>query len=196
MQKALSLKWLYIATILVGVFLLVFFMFESKQGNTSLSQNSDIVSSILTNPNLPISIQIPKISVDSVVEYVGLTAEGLMDAPKGPENVGWFHLGTVPGEIGSAVMDGHFGWKNGIPAVFDNLDTLAIGDKIQVKNAKGEVTTFVVRKISIFNPNADASSVFTSSDGIAHLNLITCAGKWEETKQSHSERLVVFSDRE
>jgi len=35
-----------------------------------------------------------------------------------------------------------------------------------------------------------------SNDGKAHLNLITCAGVWDEVEKSHSSRLVVFADME
>jgi len=76
---------------------------------------------VQADPGLPVRLKIPKINVDSAFEYVGLTPQGAMDVPKGPAEVGWFKLGTRPGEIGSAVVAGHSGWKNGIPAVFDNL---------------------------------------------------------------------------
>jgi len=35
-----------------------------------------------------------------------------------------------------------------------------------------------------------------TNDGLAHLNLITCIGVWEQITQGYSQRLVVFTDRE
>jgi len=67
---------------------------------------------------------IPSINIDAAIEYVGLTSNGAMAVPKGPNDVGWFELGPRPGDIGSAVIAGHDGWKDGIPAVFDNLSKL------------------------------------------------------------------------
>ena len=119
-----------------------------------------------------------------------------MGAPVGPNETGWFKLGPRPGEVGSAVIDGHSGWKNDIPAVFDNLSQLHKGDKIYVEDEKGILTTFVVREIRIYDPKADATEVFSSHDGKAYLNLITCAGTWDNVKKSSSERLVVFADKE
>lgn len=147
-----------------------------------------------SDARVPIRITIPKIDVDTTVEPVGLTEDGAMDAPRGPAETGWFSFGTRPGEIGSAVISGHSGWKNNIPAAFDELNKLRVGDKISVADDNGAITTFIVRKIQTYDPNADASDVFSSSDGKAHLNLITCEGIWNKISKSSSKRLVVFTD--
>jgi hypothetical protein len=70
------------------------------------------------------------------------------------------------------------------------------GDKLYIKDEKGVVTTFVVRMSRSYDPAADASDVFGSSDGQAHLNLITCEGTWDKAQKSYSDRLVVFADEE
>lgn len=145
---------------------------------------------------LPVRITIPVLNIDSIVEYVGVTALGEMDVPKGPTSTAWFELGPRPGELGSAVISGHFGWKNGIPAVFDNLHKIKTGDKIYVTDNKGTNTSFVVREIRSYDQNADASLVFGSNDGKSHLNLVTCQGVWDKNLKSYSNRLVVFADKE
>ncbi|MDO8604303.1 MAG: sortase [bacterium] len=145
--------------------------------------------------NVPTRIIIPDINVDAVVEGMGVTPLGAMDSPKGPTTAGWFNLGKRPGEQGSAVISGHYGWKNGIPAVFDNLKKLKTGDKIYVVDAQGTTTVFIVRESRLYDQNADASDVFISSDGNAHLNLITCEGTWNKTEKSYSNRLVVFAEK-
>ncbi len=144
---------------------------------------------------LPVRITIPKIKVDAAVEYVGLTEGGAMDVPKSPDNVAWYELGPRPGEKGSAVIAGHFGWKNGIPAVFDDVYKLRKGDKLYLEDEKGAITEFVVRELRTYDENENASSVFGSSDGKAHLNLITCEGIWNKTEKSYSKRLVIFTDK-
>lgn len=148
-----------------------------------------------TDLGFPVRLKIPKLNVDTSIEQVGITSDGAMDVPKQPDNVAWFNLGPRPGENGNAVIDGHSGWKNNKPAVFDNLSKLQKGDKIYIENNKGVTTTFVVRDFRSYNPKADASLVFNLNDGKAHLNLITCSGLWNELSQSHNERLVVFTDK-
>jgi LPXTG-site transpeptidase (sortase) family protein len=153
-------------------------------------------SSEQTNVGLPVRLVIPKINVDAAFEYLGLTPSGAMDVPKGPDNVAWFNLGPRPGEIGSSVVAGHYGWKNNIPAVFDNLYKLGKGDKMYIVDDKGATTTFMVGEIGIYDQNGDASNVFGSNDGKAHLNLITCEGVWNVVSKSRPSRLVIFTDKE
>ena len=148
-------------------------------------------------PGLPIRLVIPKINVDTDVKYVGLDAKGAMDMPKTSDEVAWYKFGPRPGENGSAVIAGHYGfWKSGQGSVFDNLNKLRKGDKLYIEDEKGAIITFVVSALKRYNSNADASDVFNSSDDKAHLNLITCEGIWDATKQTYSDRLVIFTDKE
>jgi len=145
---------------------------------------------------LPIFLKIPKLNINAEIESVGITSDGRVDVPKSPTGVAWFNLGPRPGEVGSSVIDGHSGYKNNIPAVFDNLYKLNKGDKVYVENDKGVINTFVVRKIESYDKDENVPNVFTESDGLSHLNLITCSGDWNEKEKSHSKRLVVFTDKE
>ncbi|MCX6795022.1 MAG: class F sortase [Candidatus Falkowbacteria bacterium] len=146
------------------------------------------------NFGLPVRLTIPKIKVEAAVESVGLTPQGAMGVPKKIANVAWFSLGSRPGEIGSAVMAGHYGYKNG--SAFDDLNKLRPGDKLYSQDDKGTIVTFTVREIKKYNPKDDASDVFGSSDGKSHLNLVTCAGIWSRISKSYSKRLVIFTDKE
>jgi len=164
---------------------------------TSLSNKVEVKSNqAAVKSGLPVRLEIPSIKVNATVLSVGLTSDGAMDSPVGPAPAGWYMLGPKPGEVGNAVIDGHSGWKGGIPAVFDDLYKVKIGDKVYVKDDKGATITFVVREVKIYNPNADATNVFISTDGKSHLNLITCTGFWNKILKSHSDRLVVFTDKE
>lgn len=187
-----SSKWsLFIVSITGIIFSVVIILFLIS-GMTAEGASVKISSPIESS----FRIRIPKIKVDAMVENLGLTTDGAMDSPVGPANAAWYDLGTPPGEIGSAVINGHSGWKNGVPAVFDNLYKLKKGDKIYIENSKGIVYTFIVQENRKYNPNADATDVFNSDDGKAHLNLITCTGFWNKIWKSHSQRLVVFADKE
>lgn len=143
---------------------------------------------------LPVRLKIPIIGVDSLIEDAAITPDGRMDVPAGSVNVAWFALGPRPGQIGSAVIGGHFGIKDGKPFVFYSLDKLKVGDRAYIVDDKGNTLTFVVRSIKLFDRNADARTVFTSTDGLAHLNLITCEGVWNKVNDSYPDRRVVFTD--
>lgn len=145
-------------------------------------------------PGLPVRLKIPKLGIDAPIDSLGLTAAGDLDTPKTAENTGWYNAGPRPGAVGNAVIDGHFGYANDKPAVFDYLHTLVVGDVFYVEDDKKLTHAFVVKELRSFKPEDDATSVFRSSDDGAHLNLITCQGIWNQGETSYSNRLVVFAD--
>ena len=150
----------------------------------------------LVNAGLPVRIKIPKIKVDTTIESVGLTPQGAMGVPTSLVTTTWFNLGPRPGEIGSAVIAGHYGWEKGVAAVFNSVHKLIAGDTIVIEDENGVTFTFVVRELRSFAPKANASDVFSSNDEKAHLNLVTCEGTWNAVQKSYSDRLVVFADKE
>jgi LPXTG-site transpeptidase (sortase) family protein len=143
----------------------------------------------------PIRLQIPGIGVDAVVEQVALAADGSMGVPRYPMHAAWYAVGPRPGEVGSAVMDGHVDWYGGKTGVFENLSVLKTGDAITVRIDDGTDVSFVVRETRTYDAHADSTDIFTSDDGKAHLNLITCNGVWDTGAGQYTERLVVFADK-
>lgn len=168
----------------------------SEQMQVFPNQSQLPLTDVQTVFGLPVRLVIPAIKVSSMVEYVGFTSGGAMGVPKSMDTVAWFELGQRPGENGSAVIAGHYGIKNGKGSVFDNLYKLRKGDKIYIEDNKGKIISFVVRESRRYDPGADAKAVFGSSDGKAHLNLVTCEGTWNNISKSYSKRLVVFTDKE
>jgi len=142
----------------------------------------------------PVQLSIDRVAIDAMVHPVGMNANGDMDIDDNPLQLAWYKLGPKPGEEGSAVIAGHYGWKNGIPSAFNDINKLVPGDEISSISEDGEVKTFIVSRTAIYAPDQDATNVFRSDDGKAHLNLITCQGSWNNTAQTYSERLVVFTD--
>lgn len=201
--KILSRRTLPIV-ILMGFLLSLAILFYFIPKSSAQSGSAPLIENAFVLPKqeqagsgLPVRLRIPKINIDSPVEYAGLTPDGAMDIRKSSDAIAWFSLGTRPGDIGSAVISGHYGyWKTGKIALFYKLDKLRRGDKIYIEDDKGATIVFVVGKIKTYDSNADASNVFGSNDGKAHLNLITCSGAWDAVSRSYPERLVVFSDKE
>lgn len=144
---------------------------------------------------LPVRLRIPGISVDTAIEDALITPDGRMDVPAGSRTVAWFALGPHPGDEGSAVIGGHFGIDNGVPKVFFNLNKLKIGDRVYIEDDRGDTIIFEVKSTKLFDRDADATTVFTSSDGLSHLNLITCEGLWNQVNDTYPQRLVVFTEK-
>lgn len=150
------------------------------------------IATLRNDLSFPVRLKIPRINVDARIQYVGLTAKGIMGVPDNTIDVGWFDLGPRPGERGSAVIAGHFDGENGTTGVFTNLYKLQKGDTLYIQDGKGTMFAFVVQKSDTYNPGY-ANAVFNATDS-AHLNLITCEGIWDKSKKSYTKRLVVFTD--
>jgi hypothetical protein len=141
---------------------------------------------------LPQRIRIPRLRIDTSVEHVGLTQDGAMDVPKRYDTVGWYKLGTRPGEIGSAVMAGHLDSKTG-PAIFWRLRELRPGDDLFVRSDDGQERRFVVQGTETYRfDDAPLERIFAAADG-ALLNLITCGGTFDRRSENYDQRLVVFA---
>lgn len=144
----------------------------------------------VASPSDPIQLQIPRLGVAAAVEAVGLTSDGRMATPAAIDHVGWYRLGPRPGEMGSAVMDGHLQWYSG-PAVFHDLPSIRLGDTIVVLSATTKVT-FQVDRITNYAYNAIIPGLFTNQ-GPPQLSLITCTGGWDAARQVYLRRLLVHA---
>src|SRR4051812_19779363 len=77
----------------------------------------------------PVRLTIAKLSINAAVAAVALAADNTMDIDKqDTQGTAWYKLGPKPGEVGSAVIAGHYGWKDNQGSIFNNLHTLSSGD--------------------------------------------------------------------
>lgn len=142
----------------------------------------------------PTKLIIPKLKVESPIDYVSVDAEGKMDVPSDPSHVAWFSEGFKPGEKGSAVMAGHYDNADGSPAVFYNLESLVEGDEIYVLDEAGNELQYRVKGTVEYDMDtAPLEYIFGEADA-SRLNLITCSGIFNNSIQSYSHRTVVFTE--
>lgn len=159
----------------------------SKPASQTSSSQAQLVNKII--PGLPLRLTIPAIKVDASVQLLGVTAKGAMEVPTNTIDVGWFKFGSRPGEKGSAVIAGHLNTTDGQPGVFARLSELKPGDKIFVKDDQERSFQFNVNKTETYEAGY-AESVYNLNDNY-YLNLITCSGTWNNSKNSYDKRLIV-----
>lgn len=141
----------------------------------------------------PDRIQIPKIGVDAHIQYVGIAKSGNMAVPTNFTDVGWFREGTVPGQIGSAVIDGHVDNGLGVPAVFKRVSELQAGDDIYILTKDGTKLHFKVQESDGYPVGSvPLDKLFDRTDA-PRLNLITCEGTWIPAEKMYDGRLVVYA---
>lgn len=190
--------FLKIVFVLILIFLFFYLPQRQTQSSTQTREEKNQVLGIeeqTERQGAPLRLRIPSINVDTLIEHVGITANGEMEVASNSVNVGWFSFGPRPGERGSAVIAGHFDGKNDEAGVFTNLNKLKAGNNLYIEDEKGISKKFTVRGSRIYNPGY-ADDVFSPSDSSSHLNLVTCDGVWDGAEKSYSKRLVVFTDLE
>jgi len=141
----------------------------------------------------PVRLRIPALDVDAHVEQLGERVGGEMATPTHPSNVGWYRYGAIPGENGNMVMAGHLDRVDGSPAVFWELEALANGDIVVVQDSTGtEYHYAVTDEASYPYNNAPIDDIF-GFDLVSRLNLITCRGDWDGSRQTYTQRYVVYT---
>jgi LPXTG-site transpeptidase (sortase) family protein len=139
----------------------------------------------------PTRVRIPRIGVDSALLSLGLDAHGALQAPPDYDLAGWYADGTVPGEIGPAVIAGHVDSFRG-KAVFFRLHELHEGDQVQVQRGQAWVSFLVVR-VDRYAKNAFPTAQVYGPTPDAQLRLITCGGAFDPTTKSYVDNIVVYA---
>lgn len=142
----------------------------------------------------PTSVQIPKINAQSTLAPMGLQADGSLEVPptNKPKQAGWYSGGPAPGEIGAAVLLGHFD-GNKQPGIFYRLRELVPGDEVLVTRADGSTLKFIVRSAQQVSKTAFPTDVVYGDTEVPELRLITCGGGFDSKAQSYLENLIVFA---
>ncbi len=144
---------------------------------------------------VPTHLIVPSVGINAPVETIGILANGELDTPSHSPwtDTGWYKDGPLPGEQGSAVIDGHLDRPGGYPAVFWLLRNMQKGDDVQVLGSTGKTLHFRVTAVVYYAPTAaPIQQIFGNTSG-KYLNLITCAGDWIPSEHQTTLRLVVYT---
>ncbi len=189
----------------IVVFLLLFGLFtgfvfvpqKTNPDNIKSSINNSVLGANAPTSvkaiSKPIRLKIPTLNIDTVIESVATDSAGRMGIPSNDDNVAWWMLGAMPGDIGNAVIAGHYDKKDGGAAVFYNLDDLKIGDVIETIDADSKKYTFKVVKKEIYKDESFPLDLVFGKSTNENLNLITCEGTFDKNTKNYSDRLVIFT---
>ncbi len=142
---------------------------------------------------IPVKVIIEQIGLNAPVIEEGKTSDGRMGVPSDNSTVGWWKFGTSPGELGSAVLAGHYKIEDGSPGVFYRLSDVKLGDEIKIVDSKGQIKIFEIVEREVY-PEKDfpIQKVYSQKD-VKRLNLITCTGNYIPELNDYSHRLVVYA---
>jgi LPXTG-site transpeptidase (sortase) family protein len=140
---------------------------------------------------VPTRLRVGTIGVDTPLETLRIGRTGRLDPPKDFARAGWYADGTVPGDLGPAVIAGHVDNRHG-PAVFYRLRELEAGDRIEVVRG-GETVRFTVTSTAWYPKTAFPTAAVYGPTPDRQLRLITCGGVFDHRLRSYRDNLVVYA---
>lgn len=145
--------------------------------------------------SVPISLDIPEISVSKQLIQVGKNSDGSVQVPAEPtfDSPAWYKYSPAPGQTGASVILGHVDNYQGI-SVFWNLAKLKPGDLIKVSRSDNSTAIFTIDMVHQY-PKADfpTEAVYGPSDkNDAELRVITCGG-YNSSTRNWDNNTVVFA---
>lgn len=187
-------KWLLLPLGLFIGYQLVIFPRDSQASEAIRPESPVKTAHASSTPNVRFGtlrrLEIPKLHISAPIIPVGVTATNDMDVPHSAHEIGWYKFGAVPGRPGNAVLAGHRGLENE-RAVFWNLDKLAVGDALSVRDDDHQSIRFKVTGKEYYTPqHAPRERVFGPTKSTV-LHLITCDGTYVKERDDYTKRLVV-----
>lgn len=169
-------------------------------GHTVATESTDAPSeqpvpdSYSVPPDKPLSIQLPTIKTEGFIQQVGVDKDNQMVVPSNVHMAGWYTKGSLPGDAGLSIIDGHV---HGLYAkgIFYNLGKLKSNDTFTVTYGDKSVRKFKVKTVQTVTTKEADTALFVRDKTIPRqLNLITCTGKFDKDSKTYDSRVIVVAE--
>jgi LPXTG-site transpeptidase (sortase) family protein len=148
--------------------------------------------------NHPKNLVIDSLGIGANVLPMGILADGALDAPKTAWDVGWYNQSALPGSgEGALLIDGHVNDALNTPGVFFDINSLKLGDSMKIERGDGTMYTYqVVQTDQKPIEQVDMAKMMRSiTPGKEGLNLITCGGAYDSSRETYKDRILVYAVR-
>ncbi len=136
--------------------------------------------------------QHPRRRVQARLIRLGLNPDKTLQVPRSYSLAGWYTKGAAPGEVGPAVVLGHYDSVDG-PAVFYRLKDLRPGQIVHIRRADGFSAKFVVDRVKRFGKDDFPTHEVYGRVDRPNLRLITCGGSFDYATRHYRDNVVVFA---
>ena len=186
------MKYPYLNIFLVVILVFVFSRVDYSNVFSSTTPIQITVPTTIPTPTqtLPVRLIIPKLVINSQIEPVSVATNNIVEVPNDWSKTGWYSKTAKPGEVGTAVIVGHYDNQSGAPAIFYYLNQLEKEDKIIVLTDDSRELNYTVKEKTTLPFWSSIDDLMVNNKN-KNLILITCAGWWNQALRSYSERLVI-----
>lgn len=140
----------------------------------------------------PVALTVEGIRVvGATVVPVGIDPDGELEVPD-ETGVGWYELGSRPGQPGAVVLAAHVSW-NGKRGLFEQLGRLEPGAQAVVAMADGSTRTYEVVERTMYGKEGLPTERIWTRHGPETLVLITCGGSFNPALRSYRDNIVVYA---
>lgn len=168
---------------------------ENDEGRNEKDVPVSALDSHTAPADQPRALYIPKLSIAARVFPMGTHKDGLIQAPIGVFDAGWYKGSAKPGENGATFIDGHASGATR-EGLFAYLDTLTHGDVVEVERGDGSRLQYkVVHVEKVPLDKVDMGKALKPYEGVEKgLNLMTCTGVWLRKSATYDHRVVVYTE--
>ncbi len=142
----------------------------------------------------PKYITLPTIQTEGYIQKMGVDQHNQVAAPNNVNLAGWYVNSLSPGQAGLSIIDGHVNGLHG-PGIFLHLGKLSAGDAFTIELGNGTKELFRIKQIIEVRNEVAGAALFARDNSIkSQLNLITCAGDFDNATHSYNQRTIVVSE--
>ena len=167
---------------------------KEQEGKDEVKPTKDTLANYAVAASLPRALTINKINVSARILPLSVNNDGSLQAPRNIYDAGWYTGSVKPGEVGAAFIDGHASGPTR-EGLFAYLDKLEEGDTLQVEKGDGTKLTYKVvhKEIAPLESLDMKKMLLPYGNTLKGLNIMTCTGKWVDSKKTYDQRVMIWT---
>lgn len=143
----------------------------------------------------PVRMIIPALSLDAEIQDTGYDATNTMEIVPSAEIISWLREGAIPANEGNAIFGGHNKWR-GQDCPLLELDTLQIGDEMEIEYEDGTRLTFLLESVFVYALATAPAHLIMDVEGEARVTVITCKAPFNPRIGTSDNRIVAIFKEE
>lgn len=167
---------------------------QDNEGRDETPVASSSIDSYKVAASLPRVVTIQNAKIHARVVPMDVNSDNSIQAPINIYDAGWYTGSAKPGEPGAALIDGHASGATR-QGLFAYLDTLKIGDTVEIERGDGQKFVYQVIHTDIVpKDEVDMTQLLKPYGDIPQgLNLITCTGRYIKDQKTYDHRAIVYT---